>query len=192
MALSSARYSYLLVLIGAYVLINLISQALNILIQDDVEILEKIFSSIPGACVLIILVSIFSTSFFLEKINKSYVNTKLYPVEAVDYIKKHLDYKNIRIYNSYNIGSYLMLNDIPVFIDSRLDVYCSEFNNTDIFYDFIQTDSGFKHYDETFEKYDFTHILLKHNDIPNQYIRKDNNYKIIHEDKNFVLYEKQN
>lgn len=192
MSLSSARYTYLLVLIGAYVLIDLISQAFNILIQDDVEILEKIFSSIPGACVLIILVSIFSTSTFIKKINTEYVNKNLYPVEAVDYIKNHVDYKNMRIYNSYDVGSYLMLNDIPVFIDSRLDVYCSEFNDTDIFYDFVQTHYGYKHYDETFEKYDFTHILFKNNDIPNQYIRKDENYKIVHEDEHFVLYEKLN
>ena len=85
-----------------------------------------------------------------------------------------------------------MLNDIPVFIDSRLDVYCSEFNDTDIFYDFVQTHYGYKHYSETFDKYDFTHILLKHDDIPNQYIKEDKNYKKIHEDKEFVLYEKLN
>ncbi len=192
MALSSARYTYLLVLIGSYVLVDLISQALNTLIKEDVDILEKIFSSLPGACVLIILISIFSTSALLEKINTPYVNPNLYPIEAVDYIKKHLDYKNIRIFNSYDTGSYYMLNDIPVFIDSRLDVYCSEFNDTDIFYDFIQTHNGLKHYDETFEKYNFTHIILKHNDIPNQYLKNDSNYKVIHEDKNFVIYEKLN
>lgn len=192
MSLTSVRYTYLLVFIGAYVLVDLISQTFNLLIKDDVAILEKIFSSIPGACILIILISIYSTSAFLERAKTDYVNTNLYPVEATNFIKNHLDYKNIRIYNSYNIGSYLMLNDIPVFIDSRLDVYCSEFNDTDIFYDFVQTHFGYKHYSEAFEKYDFTHILFKHNDVPNQYIKGDSNYKKIHEDKNFVLYEKLN
>ncbi len=85
-----------------------------------------------------------------------------------------------------------MLNDIPVFIDSRLDVYCSEFNDTDIFYDFIQISNGNKHYDEVFEKYDFTHILLQPEDRVQQYICKDENYKMIYEDEYYVLYEKLN
>ena len=129
---------------------------------------------------------------FLPRIKCGYVNQKEYPVYAVEYIKNNLDYKNIRIYNSYNIGSYLMLNDIPVFIDSRLDVYCREFNNTDIFYDFVQVSYGYKNYEEVFEKYDFSHILFKKDDIPNHYISKDPNYKQLHEDKYYVLYEKLN
>ena len=192
MALCSARYTYLLVFLGAYVLTDLVSQAFNILINDDVVILEKIFSSLPGACILILLISIYTTSSFLEKTNINFVNKKLYPVEAVNYIKENLDYRNMRIYNSYDTGSYLMLNDIPVFIDSRLDVYCSEFNDTDIFYDFIQLNNGYKNYNEIFEKYDFTHILFKNSDIPNQYIVNDSNYKLIHTDENFSLYEKIN
>ena len=64
------------------------------------------------------------------------------------YIKNNLEYEKIRIFNSYNNGSYLMLNNIPVFIDSRLDVYCSEFNDPDIFYDFIQASTGNINYNE--------------------------------------------
>ena len=55
--------------------------------------------------------------------NIDYVNESLYPTKAVEYIKENIDYKNMRVYNSYNFGSYLMLHDIPVFIDSRADLY---------------------------------------------------------------------
>ena len=85
-----------------------------------------------------------------------------------------------------------MLNDIPVFIDSRLDVYCSEFNDTDIFYDFIKVTTGEKNYKEVFNKYNFTHILLKPSEKIQQYICEDSNYNIIFEDKNYILYEKVN
>lgn len=192
MALSSGRYVYLLVLLGAFVLNDLMTQATNLLIRDDIEALEKFFSHKFSSLVILALVSIFSTSMFLEKININYVDGKTYPVAAVEYIKENLDYKNIRIYNSYNNGSYLMLNDIPVFIDSRLDVYCSEFNDTDIFYDFIQVSMGNVHYNEVFEKYDFTHILLPIKDKAQQYICKDENYNAIYEDEYYVLYEKLN
>ena len=107
------------------------------------------------------------------------------------YIKNNLDYRNIRIYNSYDYGSYLMFNDIPVFIDSRLDVYSSEFNDTDIFRDFIYVQYGKKNYEEIFTKYDFSHIILKSDSIVNQYISCDSNYRIIYQDSNFSLYERR-
>lgn len=192
MSLSSGRYVYLLVLLGAFVINDLMTQATNLLINDDIEALEKFFSHPIPSIITLGLVLIFSTSMFLDRIDTNFVDEKLYPVAAVEYIKENLDYKNIRIYNSYNNGSYLMLNDIPVFIDSRLDVYCSEFNDTDIFYDFIQVSTGNKHYDEVFDKYDFTHILLQPDDRAQQYICKDKDYKVIYEDDYYILYEKIN
>lgn len=118
------------------------------------------------------------------------MNEKLYPVGATEYIKENLDYKNMRIYNTYNFGSYLMLNDIPVFIDSRLDVYCSEFNDTDVFYDSIQVLSSRVNYEEIFTKYDCTHILINKDNPIAVYIEKDNNYKVLYEDEYFVLYDR--
>lgn len=192
MALSSARYVYLLVFLGSFVINDLMTQATNLLIKDDIEALEKFFSHKVPAILTIIFVAILSTSMFLDNLKTDYVDEEAYPVAAVKYIKENLDVENIRIFNHYNNGSYLMLNDIPVFIDSRLDVYCSEFNDTDIFYDFIQVSTGNKNYNEIFEKYDFTHILLKPDDKAQQYICKDSNYNIIFEDENYILYEKLN
>lgn len=192
MALSSNRYIYLLVFLGSFVLNDLITQATNLLIKDDIEALEKFFSNTICGIITIAFISIFSVSTFLDTIQCSYVDQKEYPVAAVKYIKENLDYKNIKIFNSYNNGSYLMLNDIPVFIDSRLDVYCSEFNDTDIFYDFIKVTTGEKNYKEVFNKYNFTHILLKPSEKIQQYIGEDSNYNIIFEDKNYILYEKVN
>ena len=119
-----------------------------------------------------------------------YAKEDMYPDKAVEYIKENLDYENIRIYNSYNFGSYLMFHDIPVFIDSRLDVYCSEFNDTDIFYDYIYISNGVGHYEDVFDKYDFTHILLYTDEITTPYLKADIGYDVIYEDENFTLFEK--
>ena len=192
MALSSSRYIYLLVFIGSFVLNNLIVQATNLLIKDDIKALEKLFSNSICRIITIIFISIFSTYMFLGNSSCDYIDEIDYPVSAVEFIKENLDYKNIKIYNSYNNGSYLMLNDIPVFIDSRLDVYCSEFNDTDIFFDYIQASTGNKNYTEIFDKYGFSHILLQITDKEQQYICKDPNYKVIHEDDYYILYEKIN
>lgn len=190
MTISSVRYVYLLVFLGSYVLTDLLSQCVKEFIPEDMEVLEKICIKPLAIIILIILTSIFSISKFLMKVEKQYVDEELYPVGATEYIKNNLDYKNMRIYNSYNNGSYLMLNDIPVFIDSRLDVYCSEFNETDVFYDYIQVARGRQNYEDIFTKNDFTHILIYNNEIIYNYIKLDENYKVLYEDEYFTLYER--
>lgn len=190
MGLVSNRYAYLLAFVGAYVLNDLIISATNLLIKDDIEILEKIFSSKIAFIVLVFLTTIFTANNLLDMAKYDYVHEEMYPIKAVEYIKENLDYKNIRLYNGYNYGSYLMFNDIPVFIDSRLDVYCSEFNDTDIFYDYIYISSGLGHYEDVFDKYDFTHILLYTDEITTPYLKTDIGYEVIYEDENFTLFEK--
>jgi hypothetical protein len=190
MTLSSNRYLYLLVPLGCYVLCDLLTQCSDIYFKKEMNILEKILIHPISVVICIISVCIF-TIYNINMIKDiDFVNEELYPTLATKYIKENLDYKNIRIYNSYNFGSYLMLNDIPVFIDSRLDVYCSEFNDTDIFYDYVKAANGQVYYEEVFEKYDFTHILLYDDEVMNIYIKNDNNYKLLYEDENFSLYER--
>ncbi len=190
MTLTSKRYCYLLVLLGAFPLTVIITSVVNLLIKKDIELLEKLFIHPIVISVLIFLTLIFSTSNILTQIEYPYVNPKMYPTGAVEYIKNNLDYENIKIFNSYNVGSYLMLNNIPVFIDSRLDVYCSEFNDTDIFKDFIHTYYGYDKYNKIFDKYEFSHILLEKESLVYKYIIEDPNYELIYEDDYFVLYEK--
>ena len=190
MGLSSNRYAYLLALVGAYVLNELIISTTNLLIKKDINALEKIFASKITFIVLVFLTTIFTANNLLVMARHDYISEKTFPIKAVEYIKENLDYKNIRIYNGYNYGSYLMFNDIPVFIDSRLDVYCSEFNDTDIFYDYIYITDGIGHYEDVFDKYDFTHILLYTDEVTTPYLKTDIGYEVIYEDENFTLFEK--
>ena len=190
MSLTSARYCYLLIFLGTYVLTDVITSATNLLIPDDIKILEKLLVHPIAIFLLLLLVVPYTGLQLVRRSELSYVKESLYPTKAVDYIKENIDYKNMRIYNSYNFGSYLMLHDIPVFIDSRLDVYCSEFNDTDIFKDFIEATQGKVHYDDVFDKYDFTHILLYKDELLYKYLVKDISYDIIYEDEYFALFTK--
>lgn len=190
MALVSVRYSYLLAFLGSYALADIITYAANLLIKDDIKTLEN-FAQKPFCIIILLFFSILiTTNNLLDQRDFDYIDKAEYPIEAVKYIKNNLEYEKIRIFNSYNNGSYLMLNNIPVFIDSRLDVYCSEFNDTDIFYDFIKVSKGELHYEEIFTKYDFTHILIQTNSTIYNYLSKDSNYNLLHEDENYVLYER--
>ena len=190
MTFISNRYIALLIFMGSFVITDLISQLLN---KYDTNAINQLNSLITSNVVVFFILS-FCLIYAIYKISINidieFISSKKYPVNATEYILNNVDYKNMRIYNDYNVGSYLMLNNIPVFIDSRLDVYCSEFNNTDIFKDYINITYDNQYYDEIFKKYDFTHILLKNDEKVLKYIKKDTNYSIIYEDEYFTLFER--
>lgn len=139
-------------------------------------------------CFVILFIISYSIYNFYIHSKEEFVLEEKYPVKAVEFMKSNLDYKNIKIFNEYNIGSYLLFNDIPVFIDSRCDLYLKEFNtmNDSIFDDMIKIMSGNT---KKIKEYDFTHILLSKNSAVNLLIKDIDNYKIIYEDNNFILFE---
>ena len=114
-------------------------------------------------------------------------------------MEKDLD---IKLYNEYNFGSYLIYRGIPVFIDSRADLYAPEFNGTknedgkydgrDIFSDFLNISNIGTFYEGKFREYEITHLLMGKNTKLNLLISRDDNYKLLYSDKNFVIYERLN
>ena len=91
----------------------------------------------------------------------------------------------------------MLFRGIPVFIDSRADLYAPEFSgdkDKHIFTDFINTSSISKFYEETFEKYDINYVILLKKSKTNMIITKahDENYKELYSDDNFVIYQRLN
>ena len=126
---------------------------------------------------------------FSEELKEDYISKEEYPVEMVNYIKENMDYKNMRIYHEYDIGSYLLFNDIKVFIDSRSDLYMKEFNKgCNVFNDAIKMPYNYR---ELLDKYDFTHILIYNKDGFNTIVDLLPEYELIKKDDNFSLYEKR-
>ena len=129
-----------------------------------------------------------------DKFNDTYVDETSYPVQACDYILENIDLGKARFYNEYNYGSYLLYRGIPVFIDSRADLYAPEFSGKkdDIFMDFIETSNISTFYEDTFEKYNITHVITYKNSKMNMIITKtkDEKYKELYSDRSFVVYER--
>ena len=115
---------------------------------------------------------------------------KEYPSGAISYINKNLNKDEIRIYNEYDIGSYLLFNNIKVFVDSRSDLYEQNFNKMEraILEDtYLSTDS----YNEVLNYYDISHVLLyKSRDIV-KILKNDKNYKQLYDDDMFILFERK-
>lgn len=195
--LSTRRQLSMLVLIGSVVLTRLIIDLIKRYTKNGLEELEKTFQNIAVVIALCVLMAIWSYYYIKPKFDDEYVNSNSYPVAACDYILENIDLENARFYNEYNYGSYMLFRGIPVFIDSRADLYAPEFSGNkeeDIFSDFINTSGISKFYEDTFEKYDITHVIISKKSKTNMIITKteDKNYKELYSDDNFVIYERLN
>ena len=93
----------------------------------DLLVVEFI-TTILGKILTILIVVLLSIMMFRGKEKDHFVNENSYPIEACNYILENLDVQNIKLFNEYNYGSYLLYRGIPVFIDSRADLYAPEFN----------------------------------------------------------------
>ena len=188
---SSRRQSTMFVLIGSIILNRMFTEAIKIYSKENMEWMFKNIVCILGIAVSV--VAIFQGAKFIDKKkDNSYVNEASYPVDAANWILENLDVNNIKLFNEYNYGSYLLYRGIPVFIDSRADLYAPEFNGKkDIFMDFINTSNLGKFYGKTFEEYGITHVILYKNAKIRMIIdeTEPEKYNKIYSDKYFVIYE---
>lgn len=194
------RQASMFVIVCGFIFAKMSANFLRKYDKDGTDKVIKIMTSLLGKIFTVLLVILLSFIMYKGKINNEFVNSSSYPVKAADYILEELDINNMRLFNEYNYGSYLLYRGIPVFIDSRADLYAPEFNGKknadgkydgrDIFSDYINTSNITKYYEETFEKYKITHVILKTNTKLNMLISRDENYKELYKDKSFIIYER--
>lgn len=195
----SRRQQSMLVLIGSIAFTRMLKQFVeNISKYPTDNLIKKYFNKFT-AFILIAGILAWSLHIYSKTKNSKYVNENTYPVQASEWILENLDVKNIRLYNEYNYGSYLLFKGIPVFIDSRADLYAPEFNTksghakdgNDIFMDFINSSNISSYYGDIFEKYNITHVMVYKNSKISMLIKKADSekYNEIYSDDNFVIYE---
>ena len=194
---SSRRQFSMLVLIGSVVLGRLIVDMITRYSKNGLKDVDDVVKNNLVLVLLTILMGIFSYNSIKPVLDDKFVSEKSYPVSACDFILENIDLSTAKFYNEYNYGSYMLFRGIPVFIDSRADLYAPEFSGNkdeDIFSDFINTSSISKYYEDTFEKYNITHVILGKKSKTKLIINKshDENYKEIYSDDNFVIYERLN
>lgn len=188
--LRSRRQISMFVIAGSVILNRLLVNLIEIYTKEKAK--EKLPNAI-GTIITILIVLALSYYMAKDKWDAQYIDESTYPTKASDFILENVDLGTARFYNEYNYGSYLLFRGIPVFIDSRADLYAPEFSGKeqDIFSDFIDTSSIGKFYGDTFEEYDITHVITYKNSKMNMLITKtkDPTYKELYQDDYFVVYE---
>ena len=191
LALKTRRQISMFLLIGSLILNRLASSLLEKYDRDGCRRYARLMTTIIGQIITIVVVGLFSFSMIHGKIGSSFIDERSYPTKAVEFIKENLDLKTMKLYNEYNYGSYLLFEDIPVFIDSRADLYTPEFNGAnDIFSDFIDANNIGKYYDDIMEKYGITHVLQLKKSRLYMFFSRNDKYKEIYSDNYFVIYER--
>ena len=192
--LGSRRQVTMFCIIGVLVVNKMICGLLELYTKNGLEKAFKIVTTKVGYVLMILIMLGLSYHFYEPKEDDEYIDESDYPVQACDFILENIDLENARFYNEYNYGSYLIFRGIPVFIDSRADLYAPEFSgkDEDIFMDFINTSSIGTFYEDTFKKYDITHVITYKNSKMNMIIQKtnDSNYKQLYQDNYFTVYER--
>lgn len=182
MMLSSIRHQTLFVLITSFLFLKYFDNSK----LKKIEFKKyKYFYNI--VCVSSIILLIWYPCLYInkDKLKKNFISDN-YPVEAVKYIKNNLDYKNMKIYNNYNYGSYLLFNNIKVMFDSRADLYTKEFNGKyEYFEEFMLVGTNYK---EIFEKYDIDYALVYKDSTIDICLSFDSDYKEVYNDEKFVIY----
>lgn len=163
----------------------------NLKIEKLIIKIDRIINNHISVRLYILLVaSIFFFNNYTKVRNELYIPNTVYPVGAVNYIKDKLKINKIRIWNDFNVGSYVEFNGIKSFLDSRSEVYCEEFNDTKLLKEYDQfTSKDDKYIYTLINKYKLTHILIKRNTRYKNYIYSNNDFKLLYEDDSFLLFE---
>ncbi|MFR5683567.1 MAG: hypothetical protein ACLUD1_05820, partial [Clostridia bacterium] len=201
LAFMQRRQISMFVLIGSVILNQLVCYLCDKYDKEGTQKVIQFLTTWIGKVITILVIVVLALYFIRPKINNSIVSTSSYPVEAADYILNNIDISTMKLYNEYNYGSYLLFRGIPVFIDSRADLYAPEFNGTkneegkyegrDIFSDFINVSNINVYYEDIFKKYGITHVIVTKNAKLNLFLSRDNNYKELYQDDHFIIYERE-
>lgn len=181
-------------LICMMILNRLINALLNKYDPEGCKKAIKKMTTITGMIVTICLVLTISVIQYKPKMNDHFIDEKSYPVEAATYILDNLDINNIKLYNEYNYGSYLIFRGIPVFIDSRADLYAPEFNpGVEVFNDYMNLSGmNIDNVEEKLDEYGITHMLMYKKSKLRRFVEQNTEkYNLLYEDDNFCLFERK-
>lgn len=188
------RQFSMFVLICTIILNRLLCSMINKYDPEGCKKLIKRMTGILGMIITINLVLAISITNYKPKMKDKFVDETSYPVMAADYILNNLDIENIKLYNEYNYGSYLLFRGIPVFIDSRADLYSPEFNEgVNVFNDYLDISGlDIDNVEELLDKYGITHLIMYKDAKLRKFIKQDEEkYEELYEDDHFCIYERK-
>ena len=148
---------------------------------------KKIIKYSMGVFVFILSISLFVSIIINYKYDP--IPSKIYPIEATKYLKENLKAED-RLFNIYEWGGYLMLHDIPVYIDSRCDLYTEEYNDVTIATDYDKLTDAVPLYEAIINRYDLNVFMIYSGSKLDTLLGKDENFSECYSDSICAIYRK--
>ena len=168
----SIRFSAFLYIISSFIIFKYINES------KDKEINKQLSIGLGIIGIILTIFSLFNIS--------SIASQPIKEVVSNDIIQTIKEEAPKRLYNAYNVGGYLIYNDIPVFVDGRADMYSAGGNIQDA----INLSSMLCNPEEIINKYKFDLFLIYKSSPLDYYFNTADNYISINEDDTFIIYKK--
>lgn len=165
----------------------LIGGLIGIYLNRDIKIKEKPLRML-GACGLVCLILcpfVWENNLY-EETHGYEILTKFTQEIGGSYEKN----QTIKIWNSFNTGSYAEWLGYKTYIDPRAEVFLEKVNGKeDIIKEFEELLKGRKHYREAQEKYNFDYWIVEKTYPIATYMASDDNYEVLFEEEGYVVFK---
>ena len=105
---------------------------------------------------------------------------------------KNAEVEEVVLYTGYNDGGLAEFRGIASYIDPRAEVFVKKNNKKeDVMNEYYQLQTGIQYYKSFLNKYGFTHIIVKEDDILNAYLPYDADYEQVYSNEDYSLYTKK-
>lgn len=179
MTIISKRHLGLFIFIAWFAMFYLVFEALC-MIKEDFRL--KIMNTVIPLLTVIVLVVLGLAENNLTDF--TFYDSSFASDEAIDFLKENYDVQNLKLYNEYAFGAYMLYRDVPVFIDSRVNEYTKEFDpnlERDVFDDYINVLRLQNDWKEVIDHYDFDGYYILKNRPLVYVLEQDQNYEKVWE-----------
>lgn len=186
MSASSKRHVGLLVFIGWYAVFYLLFSALQTIPSDFRERIST--TVIPVLTTLVLAVWGFTCNNITDF---CYYDGAFVCDDAIDYLEENYDVQDLRLFNDYSYGAYMLFRDVPVFIDSRVNEYTKEYDPTlerDVLNDYLSVALLQDDWREVIEYYDFDGYYIPKDSALYEILLQDPDVEPVWENDSMVIF----
>jgi hypothetical protein len=193
--MSLSYYPYLVIVLAIYSVEHLEAYYKSICRWNINETLvfKKIISlwntSGVNASILLIVIGIAGSVIYVTPLEFR-MYPRSFPIKAVDFIKKNVDTKNMRMMNDYKEGSYMIYHDLKVLSDSRVYPYLPEYSKKNrILYDLAMLRKFPNYFRYILTHYGITHGIANKSRMFYYVMETYEDKNVLYEDEYYKVYE---
>lgn len=190
MTLLSLRHFSLLVIVSVTSIEHMADIVKMIYLSIIKDVKEDKIKYMNITLISVYIVVIFSFGFYFSgPYDFEFLPDSKYPLKGMDYIINNIP-ENARIFNEYSWGSLMMLNNRKVFIDSRADLYTTEYNKgTNVAFDYINAIKCQRDFNKIFKEYNIEYLFISTSSSLYYNVEDNTNYNILYKDENSAVIE---